>query len=64
MLGPLLEQEREYGAALMHTYKGFDVTEHTFFEIIIETLHLARGGDPWALRYQSAKSGSNMHSKD
>ena len=43
-LGPLLDEEREYGAALVRTYKGFDVTEHAFFDFWIETLHLAALG--------------------
>ena len=40
-LGPLLAEERDYGAALVETYKGFDITEHAFFDFYIETMHLA-----------------------
>lgn len=43
-LGPVLNEEREYGAWLIRTFRGFDETDAAFFDFYIETLHLAAEG--------------------
>ena len=42
-----MDMEREYGAALVQTFKGYDFVENAFFEFMIETIDLAAQGAFW-----------------
>jgi len=43
-LGRVLDQERDYGAILIRTYRGFSVMESAFFDFFIESLRCAASG--------------------